>query len=887
MSQAVQGQPETIYLKDYTPPAYTVDTIHLTVDLQPTTTRVTAKTVLSPNEGTAAGTPLSLHGEDQKLLSVTMNGNQVAADDYKVDAETLTLSAPQLNSDGKLELVIESEIAPQNNKALEGLYMSNGMYCTQCEAEGFRNITYYLDRPDVLAVFTTKIIADKATCPILLSNGNPVGAGDLPDGRHWAEWHDPFPKPSYLFALVAGNLVAVTDTFTTVSGREIDLRIYVEPGNEDRCDFAMESLKNSMAWDEKAYGREYDLDIFMIVAVADFNMGAMENKGLNIFNAKYILARSDTATDVDYSLIEGIIGHEYFHNWTGNRITCRDWFQLSLKEGLTVFRDQQFSSDMRSAPVKRIADVRNLRAGQFPEDSGPLAHPVQPKAYMEINNFYTATVYEKGAEVIRMMHTILGSEKFRKGTDLYFERHDGEAATVDDFVKSMEDASGVDLTQFRRWYDQSGTPEIVATDSFDSAAGTYDITFTQNHPETPDKQPKQDLHIPIDIALLSKKGDELPLTLEGDTAGTGEKNRVLSLTKKTQSFRFVGLTEEPVPSLFRGFSAPVNLTGDAADKNKQALMAFDKDPFSRWDAGQQFATQLLLDLADGAAGDEDRITDLVDAFGNALKDDTLDPAFVALMLSLPSEGELAQAATPVNVEGLHDARERVLSAIATSLQSDLERTYHRLTSNEPYSPDSASAGRRSLRNAALAYLSRLETAETNQLVANQYRHADNMTDKMAALALLADSKNPDRESALDDFCTAWKDDPVVIDKWLRIQAVTKSDGTLDTVKSLTDHPVFSWERPNRVYSLIGAFGFANHSQFHRADGAGYRFVEDAVLRLNKTNPQIAARIASIFESWRRYDEGRKKLARESLERIVNSENLSRNVFEIVSKTLNG
>ncbi len=887
MSQASQEQPQTIYLKDYRPPAYTVETIHLTVDLQPVETRVTSKTVLSPMDGTEAGTALVLHGEDQKLVSVTVNGTALSEDGYTVDDESLTIHSPGLNADAKIELVIESEIAPGKNKALEGLYMSNGMYCTQCEAEGFRNITYYLDRPDVLAVFTTKIIADKASCPILLSNGNPVGSGDLPDGRHWAEWHDPFPKPSYLFALVAGNLVAVTDTFKTMSGRNIDLRIYVEPGNEDRCDYAMESLKNSMAWDEEAYGREYDLDIFMIVAVADFNMGAMENKGLNIFNAKYILARSDTATDVDYALIEGIIGHEYFHNWTGNRITCRDWFQLSLKEGLTVFRDQQFSSDMRSAPVKRIADVRNLRAGQFPEDGGPLAHPVQPKAYMEINNFYTATVYEKGAEVIRMMHTLLGPEKFRKGTDLYFERHDGEAATVDDFVKSMEDASGVDLSQFRRWYDQSGTPEIEVSENYDADANAYDITFTQNHPATPDKQAKQNLHVPINMALLSASGTELPLALEGETSADTPTNRVISLTEKSQTFRFKSVSEKPIPSLFRGFSAPVTITGAAANDHQTEIMTFDRDPFSRWDASQQFATRLLLDLADEKPGADERISSLIEAFGRALADDSLDHAFVAQMLAIPSEGELAQAATPVNVDGLHTARERVLSDVARALEGELNNTYQRLTSNEPYSPDAASAGRRSLRNAALSYLSQLETPETDQLVANQYKTADNMTDKVAALALLADSKNAERSAALADFCEDWKDDPVVIDKWLRIQAVTKDDTTLDTIRGLTEHPVFSWERPNRVYALIGAFGFANHSQFHRADGEGYKFLEEAVLRLNKSNPQIAARISSVFESWRRYDQDRQNKARESLERIASADKLSRNVFEIVSKTLHG
>ncbi len=887
MSQTAQEQPQTIYLKDYRPPDYTVETIHLTVDLQPTATRVTSKLVLRPMDGTAAGTPLVLHGEDQKLLSLTLNGKALTKDDYSVNAETLTVHSPGANSEGSVELAIESEIAPEKNKALEGLYMSNGMYCTQCEAEGFRNITYYLDRPDVLAVFTTKIIADKKTCPVLLSNGNPVGSGNLPDGRHWAEWHDPFPKPSYLFALVAGDLIAVTDTFTTMSGRTIDLRIYVEPGNEDRCGFAMESLKNSMAWDEKAYGREYDLDIFMIVAVADFNMGAMENKGLNIFNAKYILARSDTATDMDYALIEGIIGHEYFHNWTGNRITCRDWFQLSLKEGLTVFRDQQFSSDMRSAPVKRIADVRNLRAGQFPEDAGPLAHPVQPKAYMEINNFYTATVYEKGAEVIRMMHTLLGAENFRKGTDLYFERHDGEAATVDDFVKSMEDASGVDLTQFKRWYDQSGTPEIIADESYDSANKTYDITFTQNHPKTPDQQDKQNLHVPINMALLSQDGSELPLLLDDEKSSDAPTDRVLSLTDKSQTFRFKNIPETPIPSLFRGFSAPITLNGDAATRHQTAIMTFDKDPFSRWDASQQFATTLLLDLADGKEGTEARIANLVEAFGNALSDNTLDPAFVALMLSLPSEGELAQASAPVNVDGLHAAREKVLKEIAGALHPHFQEVYQRLTSNEPYAPDAASAGRRSLRNCALAYLSQLETSETDQMVASQYRGADNMTDKMAALTLLADSDDPERTAALDDFCNAWKDDPVVIDKWLRIQAIAKRDNTLETVRSLTEHAVFSWDRPNRVYALIGAFGFANHSQFHRADGEGYKFLEEAVVRLNKTNPQIAARIASVFESWRRYDEDRQAKARLSLERISSADNLSRNVFEIVSKTLSG
>ncbi len=751
--------PKAILREDYRPPAYTIDSVTLAVDLGETATRVRSRLSVRRVEGDA-DTPLILDGEGLELESIVLDGKPLADDAYTLSETILTVHAPPEH----FTLETEAVIHPESNTALEGLYKSSGNFCTQCEAEGFRRITWHLDRPDVMAVFDTRITADKALYPVLLSNGNKTGSGDLGDGRHFAEWHDPFPKPSYLFALVAGDLGCARDSFTTASGRDVALHIYVEPGKEDRCGHAMASLKKAMRWDEEVFGLEYDLDIYMIVAVSDFNMGAMENKGLNVFNDKYILAEPETATDTDYANIEAIIAHEYFHNWTGNRVTCRDWFQLSLKEGLTVFRDQRFSADMRSAAVERIHQVRSLRARQFPEDTGPLAHPVRPDSYIEINNFYTATVYEKGAEVIRMMHTLLGEESFRRGIDLYFERHDGQAVTCEDFVTAMEDASGADLRQFRLWYSQAGTPDVTVKGTYDTAAKTFDITVTQRSAPTPGQPVKKPLHVPIAVGLLDETGAALPLRLEGDGGDATETSALLSLTKTKQVFRFLDVPAEPVPSVLRGFSAPVRLSLDLTDEARRRLIGADPDQFNRWEAAQQYATALLLKMvAAHQAGDALPTDDaFVHALGDTLRDTALDNAVKAEILSLPGESYLAQQMTVVDVDGIHAAREALRRAIATTLADDLLAAYHGNASNRSYSPDAADAGQRRLRNTALAYLCALDDPAMLALCTDQAETADNMTDRMGALDILKDIDGPAGQSALDDFYARWKNDSLVV-----------------------------------------------------------------------------------------------------------------------------
>jgi len=738
-----------------------------------------------------------------------------------------------------------------------------------------------------MAVFTTRIEGDKARYPVLLSNGNLVDSGDLPDGRHFAVWNDPFPKPSYLFALVAGNLACAEDTFVTRSGRKVVLRIYVEPGKEDRCGHALESLKNAMRWDEETFGLEYDLDIYMIVAVSDFNMGAMEKKGLNVFNDKYVLANPETATDADYGFIEAIIAHEYFHNWTGNRVTCRDWFQLSLKEGLTVFRDQQFSGDMRSAPVERIKQVRALRARQFPEDACPMAHPVRPDSYIEINNFYTPTVYEKGAEVIRMMHSLLGKDGFRKGMDLYFERHDGQAVTCEDFVKAMEDANGADLSQFRRWYSQSGTPELTARGRYDAKAKAYDLTVSQHCPPTPGQAEKLPMHIPLALGLLDKAGNALPLRLDGEAAGQNSNSRVLDVREATQTFRFTGIDAEPTPSLLRNFSAPVKLRLDLPADQRRRLIAHDSDPFNRWETTQQYASGLLLDnVAAIQAGRKTTVDNaFVDALQGVLNDATLDKTLIAETLVLPTEDYLAQQMAVVDIDAVHAARESLRRAIAERLKNDFLAAYHSNASNRPYSPEPAEAARRRLRNVALSYLGALGDAESVALCAQQARTADNMTDEMGALAVLNDLADPARADALDAFFARWKDDALVIDKWFSLQAMSTLPGTLEAVRALTNHPAFSIRVPNKVRAVIGAFAQGNPLRFHAADGSGYDFLADKVIALNAINPQVAARLLGAFGQWRRFDEVRQKKMRAALERIVKTEGLSPDVFEIATKSL--
>ena len=872
--------PRPTALQDYRPPDYRIDHADLHFNLDPARTLIRAR--LAIRRTGAVGPPLVLDGQDLELLSIRLDGEDLPPSAYKCDEAHLTIADPP----AEFTLEIETATAPQDNTALEGLYVSGGIFVTQCEAEGFRKITYFLDRPDVLAVYSVEIIADKKRYPVLLSNGNLTESRELPDGRHVAVWHDPHPKPSYLFALVAGDLACVEDRFTTASGHDVALRIYVEPGNEDRCGFAMQSLKKAMRWDEERFGLEYDLDIFMIVAVADFNMGAMENKGLNVFNAKYVLARPESATDSDYANIEAIIAHEYLHNWTGNRVTCRDWFQLSLKEGLTVFRDQEFSADMRSRAVARIGDVRNLRARQFPEDSGPLAHPVQPKSYIEINNFYTATVYEKGAEIVRMIDTLIGRKAFAKGLTLYIARHDGSAATVADFVATMADSSGADLDQFARWYDQAGTPRLAVRGHFDAARQTYALTVTQSCPPTPGEADKPPLHIPLAIGLLDGEGLDMALRLEGEGLEDVATTRVLSLRQPTQTFCFTDIHEAPTPSLLRGFSAPVILDpppGDTAFR-----MVHDSDPFARWEAGQQRAMAVLLEMVAAFQAQEDPGDggSFAAAFERLLLDGASDKAFLARMLALPSEEYIGNQLDIVDVEAVHAARQHLRWIIAERLKTPLLELYHGNASNRAYSPDTEDAGRRALRNTALGYLAELEDPEMVSLCAAQYRHADNMTDRIAALTILSDLDEAARSEALADFHDTWREDAIVLDKWFAIQAASGLPGTLDAVIRLLDHDAFSMRNPNRVRALIGAYCNNNQLRFHAADGSGYRFLADQVLALDPLNPQVAARLLGALGPWRRFDEGRSTQMKAQLERVLGGgRQLSPDVYEIASKSV--
>ena len=868
-----------IHRKDYRPPAYLIDRIDLDLDLDAARTQVSSRLAIRPNPAFGEQVPLRLDGEEQTLISIALDGRTLAASDYVLDAKSLTLPAPPA---GPFTLEIVSEIAPDKNTALEGLYLSGETLATQCEAEGFRRITYFIDRPDVLSVYRTKLTADAKLYPRLLSNGNPIGGGALPDGRHYIEWHDPFPKPCYLFAVVAGDLARVEDHFTTSSGRSVALHLYVEHGNEPRTAYAMDALKRSMKWDEDTYGLEYDLDIFQIVAVSTFNMGAMENKGLNVFNAKFILADPESATDVDYAGIEAVVAHEYFHNWTGNRITCRDWFQLSLKEGLTVFRDHQFSADMRSASVERIGDVRVLRAAQFPEDAGPLAHPVRPESYVEINNFYTATVYEKGSEVIHMLRTLIGPVAFRKGMDLYVARHDGTAATCEDFVKAMEDASGRDLTQFRRWYSQAGTPILTAETAYSASDQSLRLTLRQGTAPSPGQPVKEPFHIPIALGLVGADGHDLPLRLAGEPV-TGETTRVLDLTKPEQTFVFEDVPAPPVPSLLRGFSAPVQVVDGLSSDKRAFLMAHDSDPFNRWDAAQAFGTAHVLARAGGQATDADA-TAFVDALGQALATPGLDPAFRALMLTLPSETELALHMRPVDPDALHDARESVLRLAAERWGTALADTYERLAPNEPYAPTAEQAGVRSLRNATLGLLARRSDAAASKRVVTQAENATNMTDQMAAFGLLADMDAPERTPLFDRFYARWTGNALVIDKWFSLQAMSARADTLDAVRKLMDHGDFTLRNPNRVRALIGAFAHGNPLRFHGADGGGYRLVADVVIALDALNPQVAARLVTAFETWRAYDKVRQAMMEAELHRIA-AEAKSPNIVEKTTKLL--
>ena len=872
-----------VRLEDYRQPDWLVETVELDVSLDPAATRVRATLTLRPNGHGAAPAPLMLDGDALDLRALKVDGATLPPEQFVATADRLTIAQPPHR---RFRLEIETVIDPSANTQLMGLYRSGPIYCTQCEAEGFRRITYFPDRPDVMAVYTTRIEADKADAPVLLANGNLIASGDVPGtSRHFAVWHDPFPKPSYLFALVGGKLACVEDRFRTMSGREVTLRIYVEAGKEARCVYAMDSLKRAMRWDETAFGREYDLDIFMIVAVSDFNMGAMENKGLNVFNDKYVLASPETATDSDFERIEAIIAHEYFHNWTGNRITCRDWFQLCLKEGLTVFRDQEFSADARSRAVERISDVRGLRAHQFVEDAGPLAHPVRPRLYHEINNFYTATVYEKGAEVVRMLKTLLGPEMFRQGMDLYFTRHDGEAATIEQFVQCFADVSRADLAQFMLWYSQAGTPEVVAAGGYDAQARTYRLDVAQTVPATPGQPSKEPMVIPFAIGLVGRDGRDLALKLSD---GRAIERGVLTLTKPAESFVFGDIGEPPVPSLNRGFSAPIKLIANLSADELRFLAAHDADPFNRWQALQTLATRLLLDNVSSlrAAQPIRRDSGLLDALGATLDDGMLEPAFVALALTPPGESDLArEIGHDVDPDAIFAARFALQAEMGKHLAGSLFDHYRRLSESRPYTPDAAGAGRRALRNTCLSLLVATRRRDAISLAARQYQDADNMTDRMAALSTLSLCDVPERAATLDDFYARYDGNPLIIDKWFTLQATIPEPGTLDRVKALTAHPAFSFTNPNRVRALIHAFALANQKEFNRADGTGYDFVVDTVLALDRKNPQLAARLLSALKSWRVLEPGRRAMAEKALQRVAAAPSRSPDVADIVHRAL--
>ena len=875
--------PKTILLKDYTPPAFLVSTVDLDVDLRDDFALVKARLAITRNpESADPKAALELDGDELELVSVALNGKPLSEDQFTASSERLEI--PGVPDRFTLETLVR--ILPKQNTKLMGLYASKDGYFTQCEAEGFRRITYFPDRPDVMSRYTNTIHADKAAFPFLLSNGNQVAAGDEPGGRHWAKWEDPFPKPAYLFAMVAAKLDKLASDFVTHSGRKVKLAVFVEPGKLDQCGFAMEALKRAMKWDEDVFGLELDLDQYMIVAVGDFNMGAMENKGLNIFNTKYVLARADTATDGDFMFLDRVVAHEYFHNWTGNRVTCRDWFQLSLKEGLTVFRDQEYGADTYSRPVQRIQEVRSLRGAQFPEDAGPMAHPVRPASYMEISNFYTSTVYEKGAEVVRMIHTLIGARNFRKGMDLYFERHDGQAVRTEEFAQAMQDASGVDLTQFRRWYEQAGTPVLDVAGRYDAAAKRYTLTVAQTCPPTPGQDTKLPFHIPFAVGLVGPDGSDMPLQLAGE-AKAGDGTRILSLTRPQETFEFVNVPQRPVPSLLRGFSAPVNLRFDYTDADLTHLMAFDADSFNRWEAGQRLALNLLMrGIAEFRAG---RAVQYPDAFIKAvvrvLADAAKDPAFAAEALGLPSEGYIAEQMDEIDPDAIHSVRRGLRRHIAGALKSELLNAYKTSTAPQPYSPDARSAGLRALRNLCLGYLMELNDTQMQALCATQFDAADNMTDSMAALTALANAEGGAREGALKKFYDKWKDEPLVLDKWFAVQATSRLPDTLSVVNRLMQHPAFTLKNPNRVRSVVSSFCHGNQVRFHAADGSGYAFGADQVIAIDPLNPQVAARLARSFDRWKKFDPARRTLAQAALERIRGTAGLSKDTFEVVTRAL--
>lgn len=876
------AQPESIYLKDYQPPYFVIEQTHLRFNLFEDHAQVDSRLVVRRNrqqhenfEG-----PLVLVGQQLELLAIAIDGSRLTDNEYVLENDSLTIH----NVSNSFELVISTRTEPQNNTELEGLYKSGGMFCTQCEAEGFRRITYYLDRPDVMSIFTTEIIAEKSKYPILLSNGNAEAHRDLEGGRHSVSWHDPHRKPCYLFALVAGDLMVKEDSFTTMNGRKVELKIFVEPQNIDKTDYAMDALKRSMTWDEEKYGREYDLDIFMIVAVDDFNMGAMENKGLNIFNSSCVLANPQTATDVSYQRIEAIVAHEYFHNWSGNRVTCRDWFQLSLKEGFTVYRDSQFTADMNSAAVKRIEDASIMRTVQFAEDAGPMAHPVQPDSYMEISNFYTVTIYEKGSEIVGMIHKLLGDNGFRKGSDLYFDRHDGQAVTIDEFVSAMEDANDFSLTQFKRWYKAAGTPVVEVESYYDTAAKTYSLTFKQSCEEP--------FLIPIELGLIGRNGQELDVTLAPgliNKRGAYEQG-IFKLTEKEQVLVFADVKEEPVPSLLRDFSAPIKLNYDFSRDQLLFLMQHDRDGFNRWDAGQNLALdviyQVMQQLAEGNKPEVD--VRLITAYRNVLKRNDIGDAMLAKMLLLPSVSYIAETQAVIDIQAINKARSHVLSVLAVALAKDLAALYQKLNVQRDYLPEPKQMAQRGLKNAALSYLLKTDNKEYCDLAIAQFENSDNMTDSMAALASLVNSKHKSQaEVALASFYHKWQTEPLVVNQWLSVQAGSAEYGTIDNINKLLEHESFDIKNPNKVRSVIGAFAGQSLINFHAPDGAGYQLLADKIILLNRLNPQIASRLVSPLSKWNRYVDSQAQQMKLQLQRIMAEEDLSKDVYEVVSKSLMG
>ncbi len=879
----------TTRLADYAPPAYLVDTVALDVDIS--RPRVTVRACLGMRRNPeGAGGALVLDGEHLEFVRVAIDGVALESPAYELTGERLTIaSAPEI-----FRIETEVRLDPWTNTRLEGFYASKDGLFTQCEAEGFRTITYFPDRPDVMATYTVTLHASREEYPHLLANGNLVASGEEGDGRHWAKWEDPFRKPCYLFAMVAAKLDLLEDRFATRSGKQALLQVYVEPGKSDQAGFALQCLKRAMRWDEERFGLELDLERFMIVAVGDFNMGAMENKGLNIFNTRYVLARADTATDMDFMLIDRVVAHEYFHNWTGNRVTCRDWFQLSLKEGLTVFRDQEYGADEYSRAVSRIQDVRELREDQFPEDAGPMAHPVRPEAYVEINNFYTATVYEKGAEVVRMYQALLGRDGFRKGMDLYFERHDGQAVTCDDFRAAMADANGADLGQFGLWYSQAGTPVLECSGHHDAAARTYALTLRQSCPPTPGQAEKKPFCIPVAIGLVDPQGYDIPLRLEGEDAPravpdphTGALTRVFPLTTAEATLVFADVEAPPVPSVLRGFSAPVILRQDLGEHELTHLMAYDADPFNRWEAGQALATRILLAGAEAIRHGREMAVPpaYLSALGRVLTDGARDPAFAAECLQLPGEGFLAEQMEVADPEAIHAARKRLMTEVALRFRTRFEGAFRHFAVPGPYSPVAAAAGRRALRNAALAYIMAIDDSTARALTFLEFRRAENMTDAMATLACLACSEGAERERALAMFYEKWKDEVLVVDKWFRVQAVSDLPGAVGRVEALLAHPAFDLRNPNRARSVLHAFANGNPLHFHAADGSGYRLVADKVVALDRINPQVASRLARAFDRWRKYDARRQEHARAALASIQAAGDISPDVSEVVGRAL--